>query len=523
MNPLFKNSIFVFLLVALCACKKEPTSWQNDITAPIAHGHLTLEDIIPSQYLSTDAQNLYSIVYHEPVYTFTIDTLVKLPDTTIVKKSAISVSSITVNPGYSFADNYDQLYNLDQIEIKKVMVSQGEILVDIKCPWQGATTVKFSFPKITYQDNPFERVYNLPASTLSDPATANETIDISNYFLDLTGTDGNHINMLSAVFEMASNETTNSFNVSNTDSVEYNISFQNLKPAYAKGYFGQYLLADTVGFKLDFMRNITAGMIDLDSIDLSLTVKNGFNILAQSKINFIKGINSKTGNEVILTAPFINTNLNINPASGGFYDFVPSNYPVFVNTSNSNIIELIENLNDSIVLGYELNINPFGNTTGGSDEIFPGSKLELILNANYPLEVGADNLQITDTFKVDYKPGEDVYPENAIFELQYSNGFPIGASASIDLMNLSGDIIDTIDGAISINAGNYQSSTNLTTPTSGAIIFNVTSENLHNLSLSSHIILKITFNSSNTELVKINADAYLDFVLKTNVKLNISF
>jgi hypothetical protein len=111
------------------------------------------------------------------------------------------------------------------------------------------------------------------------------------------------------------------------------------------------------------MKNITGGSINVDSINLVLTVKNGFNLIAQSTITSVKGMNSKTSSMVDLTFPMIQTSMNINPASGGLYDYVPSEYPIAINSSNSNLAPFIENMSDSIILGYELEINPFGNVT----------------------------------------------------------------------------------------------------------------------------------------------------------------
>lgn len=514
--------LFLFLsLGVIISCRKEPTTWETDWSAPVIKGQLTLEDLIPAEYLTANSDNYYSIVYHKPVYTFTIDTLVKLPDTTIIKKSAVGVSSLTVNPGFSFTDNYDQLYELDQIELKKVRVSEGTIEVEVKCPWQGASLVTFSFPKITKNGVPFERTYALPAGTISNPSIAAEIINIANHFIDLTGTDDNQINMLSADFTMGSNETTNSFIVSNTDSVEYVISFKGLKPDYAKGYFGQYYLSDTTGISLDFMKNITAGSVDIDSIDLVLTVKNGFNLIAQSTITLVRGLNSKTSGIADLNFPLLQTPLNVNPASGGMYDYIPSLYPIAINNSNSNVTSFIENLSDSILLGYELLINPFGNVTAGSDEVFPGSAFELFLDAEFPLNFGVDELTLVDTFKVDYSNPENAYPDNAQFELLYSNGFPVGAKASLVLLDENDQLIDSLISSTVINPGSYNTTTYLTSPNSGSLIFNLTAANIINLDLANKIVLYISFSTDQSDKVKIDASAYFNFVVRSNLQLNI--
>lgn len=518
-----KNLIYLLFILTLIACKKEPTSWQTDWSAPVAHGHLTLEDIIPAEYLTTNSDNYISIVYNKPVYTFTIDTLVKLPDTTIIKKSAVGVASLNVTPGFTYSDSYNQEYQLDQIELKKVRVQSGSLQVQIKCPWQGASLITFTFPKVTKAGIPFERVYTLPAASLSNPATTSELIDLSGYLMDLTGAGGTLINMFSAEFIMGSNEATNSFTITDTDSIEYEISFISLKPDYAKGYFGQYHITDTTGVKLDFMKNITAGTIDIDSVDMTLVVRNGFNLVAQTKITKVKGINTRTGAMIDLSFPMINTSMNINPATGGMYDFVPSEFPISIHNNNSNIAAFAENLNDSIALSYEIDINPYGNVTAGSDEIFPGSALELFLSAEFPLQFGANNLTLNDTFQLDYDQPEDMYPEDATLSLLYSNGFPIGAGAIITLKDAAMNTLGTISGSSDIQQGQYNSTTWLTSPSSGEIIFNLTASDLDLLDQADFLLLEIIFNTDDAQPVKINSSAYFDFKLHTNLGLHLSF
>lgn len=513
---------FISCILILTSCKKERTTWQSDWNAPIAHGTLTINDMIPVEYTTTNSDNYLSLVYHKAIYGFSIDTLIELPDTTIIKKSAIGVPDITVNPGFTYPDSYNQLYNLDQIELKKVVIKSGTLEVLIKCPWQGQSIVQFTFPKITYLGTPFERIYEMAAGSLSNPSIAEETIDISGFEMDLTGTTGNFINTLSADFVMGSNEPTNSYVITSSDSVEYIIGFKNLVPSYAKGYFGQYYFSDTIGFSLDFMKNIIPGQIDIDSVDMTVTLKNGFNLVAQAKISKLTGINSKQGSQIDLSFPLLNTSLNINPASGGFYDYVPSSYPLVINNVNSNVTNFIENLSDSILLGYELEINPFGNISAGSDEFFPNSKMELFLDAEFPLEFSANDITLVDTFKINYTQPENIYPNDGVLVLSYTNAFPIGAQAYFYMLDQNNVIIDSVNTTTAILPGTYNTTTYLTSPSTGTLNFFLTTSNIANLDLATKIILNVSFSTDQSQMVRIDANSFFDFKLRSNLKINVS-
>lgn len=509
------------LLVLLFSCKKEKTTWDTNWAAPIAHGHLTLSDLISTDYQATNADNYLSIVYQESVYSFSVDTLIDLPDTTIQKKLAVNVPNLTVSPGFTYGDAYDQAYVLDQIELKEVIVSEGTVEMGLRSPWPGKTKVTINFPKIFDAGIPFLREFFLEAGTMANPATGSAEINMQGFKLDLTGVSGNLFNTISGDITVASDETVNTFDITNQDSIEYDLTFRDMLPYYARGYFGSYLISDTTGINLPFMDNVLGGMIDIDSIDLNIVVKNGFNLIAQSKITLIEGINSTTGTTVPLTFPMLNNNININPASGGLYDYVPSEYPLSINNSNSNVNSFIENLSDSILLGYELFINPYGNVTGGSDELFPGSTMDIFLDAEFPLSFGANDLAITDTFSVAYSGNTSYSPKDSEIILDYENGFPIEASASFYLLDENNTVISTILADTPIASGTYNAGDYSTSSHKGATIFSLTEQDLLNLESAEQIAFIVSFTTDNGQKIKVNADAFFDFNLRTNLNLTL--
>ncbi|MEX1001337.1 MAG: hypothetical protein WDZ35_04410 [Crocinitomicaceae bacterium] len=521
MRNLQRTIAFTFILLALIACKKEKTNWNTNWTAPLVHGRLTLNDLIPPEYTTSNSQEYLSIIYNESVFSFSLDTLIELPDTTIIQKTAVNFSSITVNPAFTYGDDYDQKYELGEIELKRVIVKSGEIEMTIKSPWPGKATVAFDFPTILDQGSPFYKAFNLDAGTQSNPSTASEIINISGFDMDLTGISGNLINTISGDIIVSSNEDTDSYTVTNQDSIVYEVTFKELIPDYAKGYFGSYTITDTTGFDLPFMNSVLGGSIDIDSIDLNIIIKNGFNLIAQAKISQLKGYNSKNGSSANLSFPLLGSSININPSSGGLYDYVPSEYPIAINNSNSTITSFIENLPDSIYLGYELKINPDGNVTAGSDELFPGSLMEIVLNGEFPLEFGANDLLLTDTFNISYNTGVSYTENEAEITLSYQNGFPIGASASLYLLNEYDELIDSLSGDGSINAGMYDPTTFATQPSSGTVIYLLSREYIENIAAATKIAVILSFSSDNNNKVKIKSDAYFDFNLRSNLDIDI--
>lgn len=519
---MIKNfSLIVTISVFFLACKKESTNWTSNWAAPIVKGSLSLDDLVPAENLTNNSENYLSIIYSDVVYSFSVDTLIDLPDTIFTQKTAVSLPSVTVNPDFVYGDAYNQAYELDQIELKRVIAKSGEVEMSIYNTWPGRVHCTFDFPKILDQGMPFSRYFELDAGSSSNPFIASNLIDMAGFDIDLKGVNGDLFNTLSGDIIVGSNETENSYDITNTDSITYQISFKNLVPDYAMGYFGSYQFADTLGIKLPFMDGLSGGAIQLDSLNMTLSIKNGFNLIAQSKITLVEGINSKTASSAALSFPQLNNTINLNPASGGIYGFTPSEYPLEINNSNSNVLAFLENLSDSIVLGYELNINPDGNTTAGADELFPGSTMDLYLDAEFPLSFAANQLSLKDSFDLNYEPSNSITPENASFTLNYSNDFPLEAIVQLELLDEFGNQLHTIPADNGVLAASYDPITYSSSSTAGAIVFSVNEAIVSDLELSKKIALNVTFSTENASNIKIQSTANFDFNLSSNLQIEL--
>lgn len=516
-----KSIIFICSLALLiAACKKEKTSWETDWSAPLVHGTLTLNDLVPADYTQTNGDNYISIVYNERAFGVSLDTLLDLPDTNIIAKTAFGFP-LTVNPGFIWVDSADQDWNLGDIEIKQLMAKEGLLTFICRSEWGGKTIMSMDFPKVSYQGVPYYKSYYLDAGTVANPTVEIDEIDMAGYWLDLTGLSGDLYNTLSGNFIVESNDP-NTFNVSTYDSLEYEIHFENVVIDYAKGYFGNHVFSDTTAIALPFMNSVLGGIIDIDSIDMNIEIRNGFNLIAQAKLTLLRGINSKQASTVDLGFPQLGNTLNLNPATGDWWGWNYSNYPITINNNNSNITTFLENLSDSLLIGYEVEINPFGNVTGGSDEVFPGSTIDIYVDGEFPLDFGAQDLALTDTFDFSFNASESYSGNSGQIFIDYTNGFPMSASSNIYLLNENDVVIDSIIGDSPILSGIYNSSSYATTPTSGTVTYNLNSSNFTNLHTSTKLAIIAVLNTDNGQKVKVDANAALNFVVRSNLNIQLN-
>ena len=82
----------LFMFVCLSGCKKElnEPNWDLDVLAPLAKATLSIENIVNDTLRITHPDNSVSLVYRSKLYKFTLDTLFKIPDTTISYTARLS-------------------------------------------------------------------------------------------------------------------------------------------------------------------------------------------------------------------------------------------------------------------------------------------------------------------------------------------------------------------------------------------------------------------------------------------------
>ncbi|HIP36037.1 MAG TPA: hypothetical protein EYG85_04215 [Crocinitomix sp.] len=518
-----RNLLFITLALSIVACKKEKTTWFTNWNTPLVHGKLTLSDVKKVD-INQNSENFASVFFNDTIYSFKVDTLIKLPDTTLIQDAVISFASLTLGPGNLIQNqNIDQLYDLGEIALKRVIVDEGTAIITITTPWQGKSKVVFDFPKTKEGDgSPFTRTYHLPAGSIANPSVNVDTIDMAGFDFDLTGSTGGLVNNILADMYIYSDEETNYITITNQDTVRVVLDFRDMTARYAKGYFGSYSITDTTTLDISQMKQIISGSIALDSINLDLVIQNGFKILTQATFSQFKGINSNTSNIINLTFPQLNSALNINPSTGSLYNHQASLYHIFINSGNSNILAFIENLPDKIDIAFTIDINPYGNINNGADEYYSDSSLDLLLQGDFPLHFSANQLTLVDTMDFSYDANQSATPQSAMITLKYKNKFPLGATAKLSFLDNAKALLNEVETQSQINSGVYNSTTNTTTVTEGEMVFSLNNDLINNLENAKYITLEIALSTDQSSTIKFNIDDYFDFNLFSDLNIKIT-
>jgi hypothetical protein len=449
-----KSKLLILLLFVLFlfGCRKEwghPT-WETGIVTPLAKTTLTINDLLADSLIQQNADSSLTLVYRNELYSITPDTLVKIPDTTIANTYNYTFGpSINMSGGDFILPNTisSTEYDLNGAELTRAIIRSGGIRFNIANKVKAPIRFNYRIPTATLNNVVFDITVVIPAGTTSGPGLFSSFYDLSGYDIDLTGTTGNQVNTLvTSSWAQIDPAFTGTVVVYNTDSLKTNITFDDVTPSFAIGYFGQESIAvgpETSDFSI-FSR-ITGGSLQLEDVNIELELENGIGADARLNIADLIAMNTRTGSSIALNHSLIGSNININRAyfngSGGLVKTY-NNYSL--TPQNSNIKQMIESLPDKLAYTLQADINPLGNVSGHKDFLAYGQGLKASLNITLPLSLVANDLTLADTVTIDIDPEQAEKIRQGTFTLFADNGFPFDAQVQMFILDSYNNPIDSI-------------------------------------------------------------------------------
>lgn len=449
--------ILLILLVGftVISCKKkESTVWNSGFKIPVLNDTLRINSLVEDGALSVNADHSLQLIYSRDILDFSIAELIEIPDTTIQQKVTIPFNNLTVVPGANFVNEIEEHdFDLEDVLLTEAHASQGTAKIVVFSPVNTPTEFQLKLPGVTKNGVTLVENVSVPAGTNQNPSQRELTIDLADYNLNLRGQNNDSYNILQSQLIVNTDVNGNSVDITNSDTIRFQVTLQGLKIDYGKGYFGNMVFSDTTELKIDFLQNIASGSMQFGDANIDLKVSNGIKVYGRYNLSMLSSENSY-GNVVSLTHNQINVNNNLNPATGNWQSNSPYEETINFNTGNSNIQDFLENLGFKYNLGYEVEINPWGNTTGGTDEFFGDSKLKVTLEANMPLEIGADQFVIQDTFDIDLNQDDTkTHISSGKLVMNAQNSFPMEGKFTVYLLDENNNVLASLPGVGQISSG----------------------------------------------------------------------
>jgi hypothetical protein len=433
-------AVFVLLLFS---CKKEATRWQTDWLIPVLQDTLSLAQYYNDSTLSINGTQI-DVSLSRTLLDLSLTDLINIPDTTIVQQYQSNFTLNNVAPGFIFVNNV-KTHELDlgDIQLKKVHVSGGQIQLKVYNPLNTAVLYQIELPGVSQNGQVFIQNYTVAPGSVQNPTIATENLDLSGYDIDLGGLQGLEFNQIQSKLTLKTDPNGQTVSIYNNQVFKFEAAFKNLDFDYAKGYFGSAIVAGQEQFTLPYLDKITSGTIALPDLSLALQIENGFKMALRAQVEELSSTNSQ-GQSVALSAPSIGPSMYLSPAVGSWNTLQPSTLSLHFDQSNSNIKSYLENLGAHQHVLYQLQPNPWGNTSAGHDEAFANSRLKIKMTAQMPLALNADGLTLQDTFDIDLAQDlQKSHVSAATLIVDATNAFPFACDVVLYFMK-DGQIWHTV-------------------------------------------------------------------------------
>ena len=529
-----KRRIFTFCLIVftILSCRKdfERPNWDVDLLAPLIKTTLALEDLLPDSVVQTNPDTSLKLVYQTNIFDVDMDSLFKIPDTAITEVYLIPISSVA-GPGTSFFSNDEErtLSVNNGVELNYVEVESGYIELEIFSEIKEKIIVTYTIPSATKAGDTLVLKETIPAGTLTQDGYFKKQFDLSGYELDLTGISKSEINTLVTRAEgTVDTNAAGPVTITAGEKITYVNKLVDIVPYFVRGYFGNQQLqfgpevSNTTAFNM-----IASGILDLEQVDVNIEFKNGIGVDAQLILNQFATNNTNTGSNAILSHSSIGTPINLNRSQLTYSNPEVSytTYNINMSTSNSNIDQLIENFPNEILYDLNLNVNPFGNISGGNDFIYKKHSLETNLNVEFPLSIVANSLTLQDT--VDFslpEEGESGRIIDGTLFLYANNGYPFDANIQLALYDEDMNFLQNLTVNNQIQSAPVDVALKVTNKKESVISIPLSTADVDKLYLTKYIMLRIGFSTTaQPQFIKIYEGYEIDIKVVGDFTYNANF
>ena len=528
-SPYVKIFILVFVLGLVISCKKKKTSWNSDWVLPFVSDTIDLSNYHNDSTLDNFTSSSYLVELERSLLDVSLNDFFALPDTTIIQSYSPAIGIGSIPPGFTFYNSVEaHEIEIPNVQLKKVIVGSGTIKIKAFNPIGTSAYYTIQMPGVEKNGITFEETFFIEAGTSANPASAEEVVVLDGYEMDLRGEDItgsvnlSGFNILQTALSIMSDPNGVSVPLLTSDVFEFHAEIKNLSIEYARGYFGEQIFSDTSSFEIPYLNHIISGGINLDEVPLNIEISNGTKIPFSAKITLVENTNY-IPESIALTSTLLNSLENIAPAIGSWSTLVPSNHLISFNNSNSNITDYIENLGYSHSIGYEIRMNPLGSMTGSYNEIFPNSRLQLKLKSDFPLNISANYLTISDTISLSLSSsilGDVINSEEVSLQIRATNAFPFSGSFKLKFLDENENILHVLDDINTIESslsGTIDPADNIQKTASSVEVL-LSTDIINDLDLIDYVIIEAQFDtpggSSFAQPIPSNAFIYFDSNLK---------
>ncbi|MBI1286549.1 MAG: hypothetical protein GC178_03130 [Flavobacteriales bacterium] len=528
------RSILLFVLVSaglLSGCKQDigASKWDVDVLTPIVKTKLTMADLLADSLLTADAEGALRLKVEMPLIDLSLDSLLKIPDTTISKPISSPANLNNIPPGTNLLPLTDETkYDLGDLALKRVILRSGKLQLRVKSVLETAVDFTYQIPAAKLYGVPFEASRTVPAGSISDTAISEFEFNLTGYDIDLRGIAGTGFNTFTTVYVIKTSESGDTVSIpANQNFLILEYSFVGIVPNYGSGYFGQQSSSsDDQNTQIDVLKRITEGQMFLDSVTIGLTMTNGVGADASFLLSSLRSENTRQNTTIELNHEIVGNTILLTRAldpDGNAESVIASQRHYVLDNSNSNIKPFIENLPDQLGFTFNFELNPLGNVSEGNDFFYYDRPFQALMDIDIPLRTTLTDLTLVDT--LDWNLAENTVVDvvnSGSFTLVANNGFPLEGLIELILLDENGAELDTLMAPSTITAPNVDSQNKVIVPLESRIEIPVSNETAEILPQTRQVRIQVRFNTAGQpDLVQFYDTYGIDVKLIGNFNINI--
>jgi len=517
-------------IIVLSSCKQDlgNVGWDVDILAPVLRTRLDMGNLVADSLLTADANGALRLRIETPLIDLPLDSILKIPDTTIRKILSIPNPLNNLPPGFTFPGslNDETNYDLGDLALRKVVLRTGRLKLRVKSLVKTEVDFQYFIPLARLFGASFQSSGTVPAAVGTDTAYAQFEFDLAGYEIDLRGLAGTGFNTLSTVITIKTSETGDTVTVAAGAFFILEYGFADILPNYGTGYFGQQSsTVDEEATEIDILNRITDGQMILDSVKIGLHMINGAGADARFRLSRLRSINSRLNSTIDLSHSLIGTDVLLGRAqdpTGNAEDVIASEAFFHLDNGNSNVKQFIENLPDKLGFLFDFELNPLGNVSSGNDFFYYDRPFQAVMEIDIPLRASLTNLTLVDTIAWNLAGNAVVESVNSgSFTLIAVNNFPLDAMVELILMDSLYNALDTLVAPSTIAAASVNAQNRVTAPRETRLIIPVPNKTSNVLPNTRFVRFRVRFNTvSHPDLIQFYAENTLDLKLIGNFNIN---
>lgn len=437
--------ILVFtVILAFFSCRKETVAnWDIDITGPVVSSKLNIRNFLTDSLFSSDANGLLNLRVNREVAYIKVDSLLKLPDTTIVNSFTTPIT-LSLTPGQSFglAPPAPLTFSIGNgVALKYGIIRKGNLTVKYSNSVTQPLDFLFVLPGVKKSGLPFSISESIPPGNNS----LIKTYPLDGYDLDLTAGGTANYNTIIQNYTVSLSTSAQSCVANPGNGAKIELSYSEIVPQYATGYFGQQVVPVNIDTaRLDIFNNFNAQNFQLSDATLDFRIINEFGAEFSGSLSNIKSLNTLNQTSVTLNTQQLSS-ININRAYQVNNTINPTIKLISLNKNNSNILPFLSNLPNKLTYAGNISLNPLGNTSGFGDFAHYNTGIKVLADINIPMKFQASAFNLQAISPIDFSTLDQLDNVNyGSFIVSARNGYPFDAVLQAYLVDEQSNVIDSL-------------------------------------------------------------------------------